>query len=138
MVALFPVLCHSYSHLQYIQIMLYTHTTRNDSCGMRTGNEANPIKDLIMRLHLCCCDNYVPRLAFRGSRIGSQGYMRCDQSFFFCLQVPFQLLVLLCLGRELVRSGWTMCSAMVQRRGWRSVGTMAGGTLLATIPVMPL
>ena len=62
--------------------MLYTHTTRNDSCGMRTGNEANPIKDLVMRLRLCCCDNYVPRLALRGSRIGSQGYMRCDQSFF--------------------------------------------------------
>ena len=50
----------------------------------------------------------------------------------------FQLPVLLCLGKELVQSGWTVCSAMVQRAGWQSVATMAGGTPPASIPTMPL
>lgn len=63
--------------------------------------------------------------------------MRCDQVIFH-IQVLFQLLVLLCLGKELVQSGWTVCSAMVQRGGWQSVATVAGGTPPATIPAMPL
>lgn len=63
--------------------------------------------------------------------------MRCDQVIFH-VQVLFQLLVLLCLGKELVQSGWTVCSAMVQRGGWQSVATVAGGTPPATIPAMPL
>lgn len=63
--------------------------------------------------------------------------MRCDQVIFH-VQVLFQLLVLLCLGKELVQSGWTVYSATVQRGGWQSVATVAGGTPPATIPAMPL
>ena len=78
--------------------------------------------------------NLLPQLALKGRRANVRGVIEV----IFHVQVLFQLLVLLCLGKELVQSGWTGCSATVQRGGWRSVATMAGGTPPATIPMMPL
>ena len=90
----------------------------------RSGNKATGTCVLIIAV-----TNLVPRLTLN---------VRGVIEVIFHVQVLFQLLVLLCLGKELVQSGWTGCSATVQRGGWPSVATMAGGTPPATIPTMPL